>query len=569
MKKFTDFPLLPEIQQSLTQLGFTTPTEIQEKVIPFLLESKRDIQAQAQTGTGKTIAFGIPLLQYVDPSKKEVQGLIVAPTRELVLQTYESLKEISRGTSIVIEPVYGGMSITQQISNIRRGAQIIVGTPGRLNDHLRRKTLSLKNLKVLVLDEADIMLDMGFKEEIDSILERAPEDRLIWLFSATIKPGIKKLVDSHMHNVATIKATTKDVITQQVKQYYCIVPRRSRTAVVARFIESSPDFYGIIFCQTKILTNEVMEQLVSKGFKANCLHGDMSQALRNQIIKGFKNKDFSILVATDVAARGIDVSDLTHVINFSIPEEHENYIHRIGRTGRAGKEGIAIVLIAPSEINRLRYLERAAKTTLQEIPIPTIETIINAKMGAVSDFIEQSKEPSKKLSAVVHEAINKLIDSFTPEEIRHSLVIALEDKFFKDVVNEKLAPISHDVTNKPQEICIEMGLDDGVDEEMVRSYLYATCKLLPQDARKVRVINRKTFISMSQNKLQECLQALIKNPMANKKYKTYLVEDSFDRGDRAPRGRSDRFSDRRGGERRDDRRGRDKKRGFRKMDRRR
>lgn len=199
MKKFTDFNLLPEIQQSLATLDFDTPTEIQEKVIPFLLENKRDIHAQAQTGTGKTIAFGIPLIHYIDRENKNVQSLIVAPTRELVLQIYENLKDISRGTQILIEPVYGGMPINQQISNIKRGAQIIVGTPGRLNDHLRRKTLSLKNLKILVLDEADIMLDMGFKEEIATILDSAPKDRMIWLFSATVRSGIKQLIDSHMH----------------------------------------------------------------------------------------------------------------------------------------------------------------------------------------------------------------------------------------------------------------------------------------------------------------------------------------------------------------------------------
>jgi len=576
MKKFTDFLLLPEIQQSLASLGFTHPTEIQEKVIPFLLESKHDIHAQAQTGTGKTIAFGIPLLHYVDPSNKNVQGLIVAPTRELVLQIYESLKEVSRGTRILIEPVYGGMPINQQISNIKRGAQIIVGTPGRLNDHLRRRTLTLKHLKVLVLDEADIMLDMGFKDEVDGILNRAPEDRLIWLFSATVRPGIKQLINSHMNNVTLIKAAKKDVLNPQVKQYFCVVPRRSRTDVTARFIESTPDFYGIIFCQTKILTNEVMEQLVSRGFKANCLHGDMSQSLRNQIIKGFKNKDFNILVATDVAARGIDVSDLTHVINFSLPQEHENYIHRIGRTGRAGKGGIAIVLVAPSERYRIKRLERAAKTTLQEIPIPAIGTIINAKMGAVSDFVEQSKEPDKKLSAV-HEELNKLIDTFAPEEIRHALLIALEDKFFKDIRNEKLASVSKAITSKPQEICMEVGRDDGLDEEMVRNYLYVTCKLLPQEARKVRVINRKTFISMPQSRLHECLQVMTKNPITKKKHKVYLVEDTFDRVSRRPgtgapgtnkfgTDKSGRYSDRRS-IRRGDRRARDKKRGFRKTNR--
>ena len=241
-----------------------------------------------------------------------------------------------------------------------------------------------------------------------------------------------------------------------------------RIMAITRFIEATPEFYGIIFCQTKILTSEVMERLVSRGFKANCLHGDMSQALRNQVIKGFKNKDFNILVATDVAARGIDVADLTHVINFSVPEEHENYIHRIGRTGRAGKEGIAITFVAPSEAYKIRRLEKATHTTLQEIPIPPIEAIINVKIGAVSDFIEQSKEPDEKLS-FVHKALNTLIDSFSVEEIRHALVIALEDKFFKDMVHEDISPVSPTITQRPQEICLEIGKDEGFTEKIIRN----------------------------------------------------------------------------------------------------
>jgi len=557
MKKFTDLPLLPEIQKSLDNLGFEKPTEIQEKAIPFLLESKKDIHAQAQTGTGKTIAFGIPLLHSINTSIKSVQGLIVAPTRELVLQIFESLKDISRNTKIIIEPVYGGMPISKQIANIKRGAQIVVGTPGRLNDHLRRKTLSLKNLKTLVLDEADIMLDMGFKEEIDDILKHAPDDRLIWLFSATVKPGIKRLIRSHMKDVTVIRSDQKKALSSQVKQYYCIVPMRNRTAATIRFIEATPGFYGIIFCKTKVLTSEVMERLASKGFKVNCLHGDMSQALRNQVIKGFKNKDFNILVATDVAARGIDVADLTHVINFSMPDEPESYVHRIGRTGRAGKEGIAILFITPSERYKMKRLEKTVNTTLQEIPIPPIESIINAKMGAVSDFVESSKkEPPKKLS-VVHKALNTLIDSFTQDEIRRALVIALEDKFFKDIMNEDLLTIKSDI-RRPKEICMELGRDQGLTEEKVRDYLYPTCKLLPQETRKVRVLNNKTFISIPDNRLRDCLKAIINKPIISKRHKVYLVEDDFPkkrtsnqrsssrrRPDRFERRKSDRFENRR------------------------
>jgi len=524
---FSDFKLLPSIQKSLDSLGFTTPTEIQEKVIPVLLENaKRDVHAQAQTGTGKTLAFGIPLLHTIDSNSKKVQALVVAPTRELVLQIYESLRDVSRQSGISIAPIYGGMSMMRQIDAIKRGAQIIIGTPGRLNDHLRRKTLSLKDVKVLVLDEADIMLDMGFKEEVDKILTYTPKNRSIWLFSATVKPGIKELIASHMHDVFSVRALKKNAASTQVKQYYCVVQRRKRTEAAARFIEASPDFYGIIFCQTKMLTSEVTEQLASKGLRVNCLHGDMSQNLRNQVIKGFRNKDFNILVATDVAARGIDVSDLTHVINYSIPEEHENYIHRIGRTGRAGKEGIAILFVAASEMYRLKRLERAANTMLKEIPIPSVGSIISAKMGAVSDFIEQAKKPNEKLSEV-HTALQVMIDSFTPEEIRQSLAVALEDKFFKDMAHEDIADVRPISGMAPKEICMDRGRDDGILEDDVRNYLHTVCQLLPQDISKVRVLNKKTFISIPEERLKECVKAMQATPMVDTKMRIAIVEDVY------------------------------------------
>jgi ATP-dependent RNA helicase DeaD len=539
VKTFADLPLMPSIQKSLETLGFTKPTEIQAKVIPFLLSNpKSDIHAQAQTGTGKTLAFGIPLLHAIDPSLSEVQGLVIAPTRELVLQIYESLKEVSRQSGIHIEPIYGGMPINRQIANIKHGAQIIVGTPGRLNDHLRRKTLSLKHLKILVLDEADIMLDMGFKEEIDSILDTAPKDRQIWLFSATVRSGIKDLITSHMKNVHSVKAAEKGVVSVQVKQYYCVVPMRNRITATARFIEAAPDFYGIIFCKTKILATEVMEQLASRGFKVNTLHGDMKQELRNKVIKGFRDKDFTILVATDVAARGIDIIDLTHVINYSLPDEHESYIHRIGRTGRAGKEGIAITLISPSETHALRRLERAAHTTLQEITVPPLDAIINAKIGAVPDFIEQAKQ-TISTSSPVRKVLKELVDSFAETEVRNALIVALEDKFFKDIIHEDLGTVNSKVI--PQEICIEIGSYLGFTEEMIRDYLYRTCKLVPQDIRKVRTLRNQTYISIPENRLQPCLEAMKASPISPKRYKVYLVKDTYGEQRERPGQRSDRF----------------------------
>lgn len=562
MNTFDELPLLPSIKKSLQTLEFTMPTEIQAKVIPHLLSNPHgDIHAQAQTGTGKTLAFGIPLLQAIDTSLKAVQGLIVAPTRELVMQTYESLKEVSRDSGINIEVVYGGMPMDRQIAGIRRGAQIVVGTPGRLNDHLRRKTLSLKDLKVLVLDEADIMLDMGFKEEVDEILNYAPEDRAIWLFSATVRSGIKELIQSHMSDVFVVRASEKGTVSSQVKQYYCVIPSRKRTEVAARFIEAAPHFYGIVFCQTKTLTSEVMEQLASRGFRANCLHGDMSQALRNQVIRGFKNKDFSILVATDVAARGIDVSDLTHVINFSLPHEQESYVHRIGRTGRAGKEGIAIVLVSPAEVHKIRRLEKMANTKVQEISVPPVEDIIKVKMEAVSDFIEQAKQPNKKLSPV-HTAVQELVQSFSEQELRNSLALALEDKFFKDMSFEKfenVRPSSSD-GRAPQEICIEAGMDSGYTQEMVQEYVCKTCNIDERDIQKLRVLNTKTFIAVPEDRLMPCLEAMRANPISKKNPKAYLVRDEYRereggfRGDRrggrdgSSRGRYGRSDDRGGRE---------------------
>lgn len=539
MNNFDTFSLLPAIKDSLKALGFTKPTDIQAKIIPVLLENyKRDVHAQAQTGTGKTLAFGIPLLQAIDPTVKNVQALIMAPTRELVLQIYESLKDVSRGTHITIEPIYGGMPIGRQIEHIKQGIQIIVGTPGRINDHLRRKSLSLHDLKILVLDEADIMLDMGFREEIDEILTHAPKDRHIWLFSATVMAGLKKLIASHMKNVLSVQAEKSGTAGAKIMQYYCIVSEKQRIGATVRFVKAAPDFYGIVFCRTKVLASEIAEELASTGLKANCLHGDMKQTLRNHVITGFKNKDFNILVATDVAARGIDVSGLSHVINYSLPDDTESYIHRIGRTGRAGKEGIAISFISSSQFQRVRRLEREAKVKLLEIAIPSDEAIINVKMGAVSDFIEQAKKEDRKYAAVDN-AIKKIVDSFSSEEIRIAFEVALKEKFFTGL-HEHKKEVSAELASIPQEICMDLGIEHGLSEDQVRSYLYTTCQLVPQEVSKVRVLRMKTFISIPDNRLKNCLESMKNNPIIKKKAKIYLVKDDYRPGG-APSRKEDRF----------------------------
>jgi ATP-dependent RNA helicase DeaD len=536
MNEFKSLPLLPTIQNTLEALNFTTLTEVQSKAIPLLLEQpQQDFHGQAQTGTGKTLAFGIPLLQAIDPSAKRVQGLIVAPTRELVLQIYESLRNVSRGTGIAIEAVYGGMSIDRQIASIKRGAQIIVGTPGRLNDHLRRNTLSLDNLATLVLDEADLMLDMGFREEVDKIMSYAPESRATWLFSATVRPSIKKLITSHMHNVVSVKAESKEgLVTTDVQQQYCIIPQAKRLDALVAFIESTHDFYGIVFCQTKVLTNDVMEQLVRRGFHANCLHGDMSQASRNQVIKRFKNKSFTILVATDVAARGIDVADLTHVVNFSLPDEHDAYVHRIGRTGRAGKEGTAISFVSPRQIRSVKQLEKSVSTKLHNVSVPSKETIIQSKMQAITDLMGQLQDSSDTHSSI-QQKITSLVDTYDYDAIKRTSVALLEEKFLsgidervKEVTAEEPARTTGTAGSGRREVCINIGRDDGITENAVRDYLNKTCAVDRSEIDKVRVLNRKTFICVSDKQLDNCVKNMKKNPISQKS-RIRIVRDEFDK----------------------------------------
>ncbi|MBY0352730.1 DEAD/DEAH box helicase [Candidatus Babeliales bacterium] len=561
---FDNFLLIPQIQDSLKALGFTQPTPVQSDIIPLLLENfKQDVHVQAQTGTGKTLGFGIPLLQAIDPTVKAVQGLVMAPTRELVLQIYESLRDVSKGSGIVIEHICGGMPINAQISALRRGVHIIIGTPGRINDHLERKTLKLDTLKVLVLDEADIMLDMGFMLEIDAILKFVPEERNIWLFSATVMPGIQKLIRSHMKNVVSVKSSQGAPSNASIKQYYCMVPQRKRLEATIRFIEAAPSFYGIIFCRTKTLTTEVTEELASKGFKVNCLHGDMKQTLRNHVIKGFKKRDFSILVATDVAGRGIDVSDLTHVINYSIPDESESYVHRIGRTGRAGKEGIAIMFIAGSEKYRLKRIEAVVKSTLSEITVPPMDAIITAKMSGIADFIELAKQTEIKDTGV-DKALTELINSFTDQEIRYSFAVALKEKFLKGVRDGAhdsefidSSSSSHSYSNAhdtriPQEICIELGQDDGLDEQLVSDYILAVCGIEPQEVTKLRVLRNKTFIAVPEGKLKTSISQMQSTPIIDRAHRVHVVQDVYREKQQSSGGRPRRLSPRRDGGRSND-----------------
>jgi ATP-dependent RNA helicase DeaD len=503
MATFKELPLSQGLRDILEKQGFTVPTEIQAKAIPLLVSSKKiDFHGQAQTGTGKTLAFGIPLFERINQQGKVTQALIVAPTRELAVQINESLEKIASHLGISIAVIYGGVSLEEQIRKLKRGVQIVVGTPGRINDHIRRKTLDLRTVETLVLDEADIMLDMGFKDEIDALLEQLPPDRQIWLFSATVKAGISQIMKKHMRNTVSVLVSSAAVATSRTKQFYCIVPARSRVHAITRFIQSVGDFYGFIFCQTKILASEVADELTKRGYNVAALHGDLSQQQRNRVIRNFRKGETTILVATDVAARGIDIPDITHVINYSIPDDLESYVHRVGRTGRAGKEGVAITFINRAEQRTLKQIEKRFGTLIEPIDVPSAEEVIHKRLLEVPAYFEKSGQVPQQA------ALAKLVDSVPAGKLKEVVVRLLYEKFLEKLDLEEI-PYTHveEPQDQYQEIYINKGDEDGITSEDVRAYILQAPTVKPDQIQKIRVIRKRSFIRLS----SECSPDLVRS----------------------------------------------------------
>src|SRR6266404_2562458 len=356
------------IVKAVSELGFIQPTAIQEKVIPLLLQGNKDLIGLAQTGTGKTAAFGLPLISAVMDGK--TQGLVICPTRELCLQITKELTAYSKyipGFNVVA--VYGGADIRTQVSAIRRGAHIIVGTPGRLIDHINRKTINLEKMSRVVLDEADQMLDMGFQEDIDEILKFTPQDKKVWLFSATMQPKIEKIAHTYMHNPLQITVGQRNSGATNIEHQYCIVRTADIQNAVRRFIDLYPDMFGLVFCRTKRDAQEMSAQLINAGYNSDALHGDLSQPQRDAVMKKFREKKIQVLVATDVAARGIDVDGVTHVLHCNLPDDIENYTHRSGRTARAGKSGVSIII--GTSLRKIKFIEQQLGITVKPVQVPT------------------------------------------------------------------------------------------------------------------------------------------------------------------------------------------------------
>lgn len=384
MKNFSNFDLEPKVMKAITELGFEEPTPIQLQTIPFALEN-RDLIGQAQTGTGKTAAFGIPLINKISTSEKRIVALIMAPTRELAIQVADEISKLARFKGIRSLPIYGGQDISRQIRALRQKPQIIIGTPGRLLDHINRKTIKLDDVQTVVLDEADEMLDMGFMDDIQSILRLVPSERHTMLFSATMPPNIQRLAQQFLRNPEQVSVVPKQLSAPLIEQAYIEVHERQKFDALSRLLDMESPELAIVFGRTKRRVDELSEALIKRGYAADGLHGDLSQKQRDNVMRKFRDGSMDVLVATDVAARGLDVTGVTHVINFDMPQDPESYVHRIGRTGRAGKEGVAWTFVTYRELDHLHFIERTTRHRIAKKPLPSMADAIEGKQKVVAE----------------------------------------------------------------------------------------------------------------------------------------------------------------------------------------
>ncbi|MCF6237443.1 MAG: DEAD/DEAH box helicase [Candidatus Marinimicrobia bacterium] len=437
MKTFEEFGLLDDVLNAIAELGFLTPTPIQAKTIPHLLSSDQDIIASAQTGTGKTAAFGLPIVQLTKREDKRTQTLILCPTRELCIQITKDMKNYSKylqGLGIV--PVYGGASIDTQLRALRKEAQVVVATPGRAMDLIKRKKLVLKTVERVVLDEADEMLSMGFKEDLEAILAETPDTRQVLLFSATMPQAILGITKKYMQDPLQLAVAKTNEVTANVKHLYYKVHASNRYELLKRIADIHPNIYGIVFCRTRRETKEIASKLMHDGYNADALHGELSQAQRDEVMGRFRNHRLQILVATDVAARGLDVNDLTHIINLNLPDDSEIYIHRSGRTGRAGKSGVSIAIIHTREFRRIREIEKRYKISFTKEAAPSGKDICTKQLYTLIDKIEKVQVDEQQIEPFLP-AILKKLEWLSREDIIKHFVSAEFNRFLDYYKNAK------------------------------------------------------------------------------------------------------------------------------------
>ena len=519
MQSFKDLGLDARLVKGVEALGFETPTPIQLEAIPVLLEGGRDLVGLAQTGTGKTAAFGLPLLQLIDVNHNYPQALILAPTRELCVQIYNDLLNFSKelkGFNAV--PVYGGSSISDQLHKIKRGVQVVVATPGRLIDLINRKALDLGKISILVLDEADEMLNMGFKEDIDFILENTPEDRNTWLFSATMPREVKAISKNYMQDPFEITTGSNKQGNVNIEHCYTVVRAKDRYAALKRFVDSFVEIFGIIFCRTKMETQEVAEHLIRDGYNADSLHGDLSQAQRDKVMGRYRDRSLQLLVATDVAARGIDVQDVTHVIHYNLPDELENYLHRSGRTARAGKTGMSLAIVHSKDLNRIRQIEQSTGRSFRRLKVPDgIEVCEKQLMKLVKRMhdVEVNEEEIEPYMDAVYREFQDL----DRDALIHRLIAIEFNRFLEYYRN---APdLNADVKSARGEsgggkaygdvhnrMFISIGAKDGLDKGKLLRFICDTTGQKGAIFGRIDVQGVYSFVDVVPDKLDEVMQSL-------------------------------------------------------------
>jgi ATP-dependent RNA helicase DeaD len=434
---FANLNLSAEVFQAISELGYENPTPVQEQTIPFILNSHSDLIALAQTGTGKTAAFSLPIIEQIDPEAQDIQALILSPTRELCLQIHNDIQAFTKFLpDLKNVPVYGGSSIETQIRALKRGAQIVVGTPGRTLDLIRRKKLKVDNIRWMVLDEADEMLTMGFQEDLNAILANTPDTKQTFLFSATMPQGIRQIADQYMHEVKEISIGKRNTGVSNVDHSYVMVHAKDRYEALKRLVDYAPDIYGIVFCRTREETKTVASKLADDHYNSDALHGDMTQGQRDLAMQKFRNKKIQLLVATDVAARGLDVENLTHIINYNLPDDTEVYIHRTGRTGRAGRSGKALSIIHLREKHRMRQLEKKIGRPIEKIDVPDGKAICSNQLYHLIDKVEKVNVNEAEIAPFVND-INKKLEWIDREDLIKRFLSVEFNRFLSYYENTK------------------------------------------------------------------------------------------------------------------------------------
>ena len=554
MNLFEQLGLDEPILRAITDMGFETPSEIQQKAIPTLLEDDTDMVALAQTGTGKTAAFGFPLLQLIDTDSKLTQGLILSPTRELCLQIASELKNYAKYLPKVnVVAVYGGASIEEQARNLKKGAQIIVATPGRMQDMIRRNFVDISHINHCVLDEADEMLNMGFYEDITAILSHTPKEKSTWLFSATMPNEVARIARQFMRKPIEITVGTRNQASSTVQHEYYIVNGRHRYQALKRLADANPDIFSVVFCRTKKDTQAVAEKLIEDGYNAAALHGDLSQNQRDLVMKSFRARQIQMLVATDVAARGIDVDDITHVIHYQLPDEIETYNHRSGRTGRAGKSGISMVLVPKSELRKIKEIEKIIKQPFEQKDLPTGIEICEIQLYHLANSLK-NVEVNPAINDYLP-AIYKELQHVDREELIKKIFAVEFTRFFNYYKNAEVLPVEDTKESKKGgnsgevRYFINIGERDGYDWKTLKDFLKATLNLGRDDVFKVDVKNSFSFFNTEADQADLVMSTFADFRMDGR----FINVEISDKGAGRSRG------DKKGGEGR--RKGEDKKRG--------